>query len=71
MKTKEGDTYDPAEIGEDLKSIYKTGYFSDVMVDTKDTDKGKAITFIVVETALGQRHLRIREQEGQNRRHTG
>src|SRR5208337_4263677 len=48
-KTKEGDLYDPAKISEDLKNIYKTGYFSDVMVDVKDTDKGKAVTFVVVE----------------------
>jgi outer membrane protein insertion porin family len=48
-KTKEGDLYNPAKITEDLKSIYKTGFFSDVMVDVKDTDKGKVVTFIVVE----------------------
>lgn len=48
-KTKEGDLYDPAKVGEDLKKIYKTGFFSDVMVDVKDTDKGKVITFVVVE----------------------
>ena len=49
IKTKEGDVYDPARVGEDLKNIYKTGYFSDVMVDVKDTDKGKTVTFVVVE----------------------
>ncbi|HUJ68039.1 MAG TPA: outer membrane protein assembly factor BamA [Syntrophorhabdales bacterium] len=49
IKSREGDVYDPAKIGEDLKSIYKTGYFSDVMVDVKDTDKGKAVSFVVVE----------------------
>ena len=48
-RTKEGDLYDPAKVGEDLKNIYKTGFFSDVMVDVKDTDKGKVVTFIVVE----------------------
>ncbi len=49
IKIQSGDVYDPAKIGEDLKSIYKTGYFSDVMVDVKDTDKGKTVTFVVVE----------------------
>lgn len=49
IKSKENDVYDPARIGEDIKSIYKTGYFSDVMVDVKETDKGKAVTFVVVE----------------------
>jgi outer membrane protein insertion porin family len=49
VKTKEGDLYDPTRIADDLKNIYKTGFFSDVMVDTKDTEKGKIITFVVVE----------------------
>ena len=42
VKTKEGEVYDAAKAGEDLKSIYKTGFFSDVMVDVKDTDKGRS-----------------------------
>jgi outer membrane protein insertion porin family len=49
VKTKPGDPYDPAKIAEDLKNIYKTGFFSDVIVDTKDVEGGKAITFVVVE----------------------
>ncbi len=49
IKTREKDVYDPQKIGEDLKNIYKTGFFSDVMVDVKDTDEGKIITFVVVE----------------------
>lgn len=49
VKSRVNDIYDPAKIGEDLKSIYKTGYFSDVMVDVKETDKGKEVTFVVVE----------------------
>ncbi|OPY69221.1 MAG: Outer membrane protein assembly factor BamA precursor [Syntrophorhabdaceae bacterium PtaU1.Bin034] len=49
IKTREGDVYDPTKTGEDLKSIYRTGFFSDVMVDVKDSEKGKIITFVVVE----------------------
>ncbi len=49
VKTKEGEVYDAAKAGEDLKNIYKTGFFSDVMVDVKDTDRGKVLTFVVVE----------------------
>jgi outer membrane protein insertion porin family len=48
-KTRAGDVYDPARVGEDIKSIYRTGFFSDVMVDLKDTEKGKVVTFVVVE----------------------
>ena len=32
-----------------MKSIYKTGFFSDVQIDVKDTDKGKNVTFVVIE----------------------
>jgi outer membrane protein insertion porin family len=49
VKTKEGDPYDSDKLREDMKNIYKTGFFSDVQVDVKDTDKGKAITFVVIE----------------------
>ncbi|MGD0229380.1 MAG: outer membrane protein assembly factor BamA [Syntrophorhabdales bacterium] len=49
IKTKEGDVYDAGKTGEDLKSIYKTGFFSDVIVDVKDTEKGRIVTFVVVE----------------------
>ncbi len=49
IKTKEKEVYDPDKIREDMKNIYKTGFFSDVQVDVKDTPEGKAVTFIVVE----------------------
>jgi outer membrane protein insertion porin family len=49
VKTKAGDVYDAAKIGEDLKLIYKTGFYSDVMVDLKDSQEGKVVTFVVVE----------------------
>jgi outer membrane protein insertion porin family len=49
IKTKEGDPYNLDKIREDMKSIYKTGFFSDVQIDVKDSDKGKVITFVVIE----------------------
>ncbi len=49
IKIKEGDTYDLDKIREDMKSIYRTGFFSDVQIDVKDTDKGKIVTFVVIE----------------------
>jgi outer membrane protein insertion porin family len=49
VKSKPGDAYDPARVGDDLKNVFKTGFFSDVVVDTKDSDQGKIITFVVVE----------------------
>jgi outer membrane protein insertion porin family len=49
VKTKEGDVYSLDKLREDMKNIYKTGFFSDVQIDVKDTDKGKAVTFVVIE----------------------
>jgi outer membrane protein insertion porin family len=48
-KTKENDPYNLDKLREDMKSIYKTGFFSDVQVDVKDSEKGKVITFVVIE----------------------
>ncbi len=49
IKTREGDAYSLDKLREDMKNIYKTGFFSDVQIDVKDTDKGKAVTFVVIE----------------------
>ncbi len=49
VKTKEGDPYLPKHVQEDLKSIYKMGYFDDVRVEASSTQEGKVITFEVVE----------------------
>ncbi len=49
MTTKEGDIYLPKHLQNDLKSIYKMGYFADVRVEASDTSKGKVVTFQVAE----------------------
>ena len=37
IKSKEKDVYDPEKIREDMKNVYKTGFFSDVQVDVNET----------------------------------
>ncbi len=49
IKTKAGDLYDPAVLREDLKAIYKMGFFDDVQIDMTDTDQGKQVIFRTVE----------------------
>jgi len=49
VKTKENDPYNLDKLREDMKNIYKTGFFSDVQIDIKDSDKGKIVTFVVIE----------------------
>jgi len=47
--TKPGDMYSPEQLQEDLKRIYKMGYFEDVTVTSADSAEGKEVTFKVVE----------------------
>jgi len=49
IKTKTGDFYNPNALRDDLKSIYKMGYFNDVQIDVIDSKQGKQVTFRVVE----------------------
>ena len=49
IRTKENEPLDYDKIREDMKSIYKTGFFSDVQIDVKETPEGKLVTFVVIE----------------------
>jgi outer membrane protein insertion porin family len=49
IKTKENEPYNLDKIREDMKSIYKTGFFNDVQIDVQNTEKGKLVTFVVIE----------------------
>ena len=49
MKTKKGDIYLAKHLQDDLKSIYKMGYFGDVCVEVSSTPIGKVVTFRVAE----------------------
>lgn len=52
IKTKAGDAYDQATLRNDLKEIFKMGYFNDVQIDISDTAAGKKVLFRVVEKPL-------------------
>ncbi len=52
IENRSGDRYDPARVRQDLKDIFKMGYFDDVSVDIHGSDKGKEITFIVKEKEI-------------------
>ncbi len=49
MQTREGEVLSPARLREDLKSIYKMGYFTDVKFDVSDTPAGRVLTVLVTE----------------------
>ena len=57
ISTKAGDFYDPAQLRTDLKEVFAMGYFENVEIEANDTDKGKAITFRVIEKPVINRVL--------------
>ena len=59
MQTREGDTVSPVRLREDLKAIYKLGYFTDVKFDISETPEGRVLTIIVKEKPA-IRHTSIR-----------
>jgi outer membrane protein insertion porin family len=49
MQTREGDLLSPIRLRDDLKAIYKMGYFTDVKFDVADTPEGMVLTVLVEE----------------------
>jgi outer membrane protein insertion porin family len=49
MQTREGEMVNAARLREDLKAIYKMGYFTDVKIDISDTPNGVVLTVLVKE----------------------
>jgi outer membrane protein insertion porin family len=49
IKIKEGDLYNLKNITDELKTIYKMGYFDDIRVEAQDVVGGKSITFRITE----------------------
>ena len=49
IRAKTGDILRASDIAQDVKRIYKLGYFDDIRVESEDTSGGKAIVFEVTE----------------------
>ena len=49
ISTQPGDPYDPAALREDLKSIFRMGYFDDVQIEVSQQQDGKAVVFRIDE----------------------
>lgn len=49
ITTQIGDKYNTTKVDNDLKAIYKLGYFEDIKVDLTKEEKGLKLTFIVKE----------------------
>jgi outer membrane protein insertion porin family len=49
INTQKGGKFNEEALDQDLRAIYKMGYFKDVQIDSKDESDGKALTINVVE----------------------
>jgi len=55
ISTRAGDFYEPEKLRDDLKNVFKMGYFDDVQLKVDDTEKGKKVIFEVKEKpVIGQ-----------------
>jgi len=52
LKSMPGNIFTDTDLSEDIKTIFKMGYFDDVTAELTDAPEGKAITFIVVEKPM-------------------
>ena len=49
MQTKAGSPYAPLRLDEDLRAVWKMGYFEDVRFETADSAQGKVVTVVLKE----------------------
>ena len=49
ISSRTGDIYDTEQLRNDMKNVFKMGYFDDVRLKVEDTDRGKAVIFEVKE----------------------
>ncbi len=49
LKSKKGEILRPDDLREDIRSIYKMGYFENVDAEVSDSPAGKVLTFVVQE----------------------
>lgn len=49
ISSRTGDIYDTEQLRNDMKNVFKMGYFDDVQLRVEDTAKGKAVIFEVKE----------------------
>ena len=52
IKSERGGIFFEETLTEDIRAIYKMGYFEDVQVDVEDSPEGKVIVFILQEKSL-------------------
>ena len=54
VKSKKGELLKPEQVSEDIRAIFKMGYFEKVDAEVADTPAGKVLTFVVQENPTVQ-----------------
>jgi len=49
LKSKAGEAYNPDLLDQDLRALYKMGFFADIRLETVQTPQGKSVVFVVAE----------------------
>ncbi|MDD5449681.1 MAG: outer membrane protein assembly factor BamA [Candidatus Omnitrophica bacterium] len=52
IKSKPGDVFSQDQLNGDLKRLFSLGFFTDISIETEDTEGGVTVTFVVVERPL-------------------
>jgi outer membrane protein insertion porin family len=52
MKSRVGEEFDPAKIRDDVKAVYRMGYFSDVKIDAEEVPGGLQLVVLVTEKPI-------------------
>ncbi len=52
IKSQAGDVYAAGQLRDDIKNIFKMGYFEDVQLEVADTEQGREVTFVLTEKAV-------------------
>src|SRR5438874_16368 len=47
IRVKAGDPYQPIAVDEDVRNLYRTGFFYDIRIDRRETSEGLLLTYIV------------------------
>lgn len=55
LKSKVGEAYNPELLDQDLRAIFKMGFFSDVRLEVNQNPQGKSVVFVVVERPFVKR----------------
>jgi len=68
LRSVSGSVFSEANLAQDIKAIYKMGYFTDVTVQATDVPEGRVVTFVVQEKGIVSS---VKRRRGSRHHHKG